>query len=1024
MARLIDGLSERERKRVLTDPVAASWPTASPTGWHAAAAHPFQGAWTRRRLPQQPARRLPREARVRPARHVHARHDLRPVPRVVGALVDPHQLRPVRRTAGERGRPRQRRGDRGPARRRRRPRRGRQTSADVLGALARCSDPEAWQALDRLLRSAGRQEGLRQAILETTDLAHPGARRLIVTTVVDEGYTRFASAIRAVGTWWGEEFEVRQDKQVRTHLATWLPMLDAPPDDLAALRRGRRAPGVATPMRSATPRRRWPSRRTSSATSPPSTDWPRCGCRARSTCRRRGGRRRCRADPDLRLRGSRDRGGHLDRVGQRPPAHRSRSRGRPRRPARPAEEDPDRRDRPHRQARDQDRPRSRRRRAPGLRTRRARGVASSPLWSSPAPVAGPRSSSRLRGRPRGATAPTLMAALTDLSSWNRSLAERALSGRRADHRGRSPLPRRALTRKASGQRTLALRFLDQAAAATSWPPPSPVCVPAPPTSSAEPTSSLRQPAQPPRGTRSSSRRRACSSYAPPTGRHRGAPRRAALRRRPPRRWRPTCSTSSTPWPSTSSATPRPRSSCTPSRSLWAPCTGSRGGARTSCRCQRCSVSGGRRPPPRSPTAAWSALLLADFRPHGEDAWAAKQSRRILGKVRWPKDEDREGPTCPGLEVVEALARTVAARLVGRSLPLRRAATSRSALARQPPPASGRGARGARREAASDDPVGQRDDVDCRDTHGRAGSRRAGSTSTAGACSRRCQLEEVWATLRWLDEPEGSFDPVDGTYVAGNLREPGVYAWGAERAPAAPFRKRPPGGIALSAYDAGIAARADVIDSLLGGSPHRERDPLPEGDPTPAARVDPARRRARRRGRGARRAGRGGGRARRPPGTDDVRWLAQISSVPGVQRVTDLLLALGTRPFARGYVTGGSREESLSRLVRASWPVAGEDDVTVDAALGRVPEKRLIEFAVYAPQWSGHVERVARLVRPRVLPSGGCTRTPRTTRWTVPAEIREEWARRGQPPHAPRGRRPGAGRDRRPVVRRDARRAGR
>src|ERR687898_397955 len=108
-------------------------------------------------------------------------------------------------------------------------------SPDVVGALSRCSDPEAWQVLDRLLRAAGRQEGLRQSILEHTDLAHPGARELFIRTVVDEGYTRFASAIRAVGTWWGEEFEVRQDKQVREHLATWLPMLAEPPTDITSL---------------------------------------------------------------------------------------------------------------------------------------------------------------------------------------------------------------------------------------------------------------------------------------------------------------------------------------------------------------------------------------------------------------------------------------------------------------------------------------------------------------------------------------------------------------------------------------------------------------------------------------------------------------------------------------------------------------------------------------------------------------------------------------------------------------------
>ena len=47
----------------------------------------------------------------------------------------------------------------------------------VTRALLTCSQPSAWEFVEKLLIAAQRQEGLRQVILEAVDEAHPGAFR-------------------------------------------------------------------------------------------------------------------------------------------------------------------------------------------------------------------------------------------------------------------------------------------------------------------------------------------------------------------------------------------------------------------------------------------------------------------------------------------------------------------------------------------------------------------------------------------------------------------------------------------------------------------------------------------------------------------------------------------------------------------------------------------------------------------------------------------------------------------------------
>jgi hypothetical protein len=78
-----------------------------------------------------------------------------------------------------------------------------QMGRHVTRALMSCSRPDAWAFVERLLLAAQRQEGLRQVILEAADESHPQAFRRMLRLIVDEHLTRFSSVIRAADTWFG-----------------------------------------------------------------------------------------------------------------------------------------------------------------------------------------------------------------------------------------------------------------------------------------------------------------------------------------------------------------------------------------------------------------------------------------------------------------------------------------------------------------------------------------------------------------------------------------------------------------------------------------------------------------------------------------------------------------------------------------------------------------------------------------------------------------------------------------------------
>ena len=85
-------------------------------------------------------------------------------------------------------------------------------SRSGVKALLTCGNPQAWDAVERLVIAAQRQEGMRQTVFEAADEVHPEAFRRLVRLVVDDKLTRFASVVRSFGVWLGLPADVTDRK--------------------------------------------------------------------------------------------------------------------------------------------------------------------------------------------------------------------------------------------------------------------------------------------------------------------------------------------------------------------------------------------------------------------------------------------------------------------------------------------------------------------------------------------------------------------------------------------------------------------------------------------------------------------------------------------------------------------------------------------------------------------------------------------------------------------------------------------
>lgn len=98
----------------------------------------------------------------------------------------------------------------------------------VYSAFLLSNRPAGWELMEKALLAAQRQEGLRQAILETIDLSHPEAFRRMLRLVLDQDLIRFSSVVRAVDVWFGNLWSAASGGIIKKMLAQVVVFLEDP----------------------------------------------------------------------------------------------------------------------------------------------------------------------------------------------------------------------------------------------------------------------------------------------------------------------------------------------------------------------------------------------------------------------------------------------------------------------------------------------------------------------------------------------------------------------------------------------------------------------------------------------------------------------------------------------------------------------------------------------------------------------------------------------------------------------------
>jgi hypothetical protein len=88
----------------------------------------------------------------------------------------------------------------------------------IIKALLNCNKPEAWIIVEKLLLAAQRQEGLRQTILESLDETSIGALKYMIQVLIDHDLARFSSVVRSIDVWAGLGWESERETTVRSFL--------------------------------------------------------------------------------------------------------------------------------------------------------------------------------------------------------------------------------------------------------------------------------------------------------------------------------------------------------------------------------------------------------------------------------------------------------------------------------------------------------------------------------------------------------------------------------------------------------------------------------------------------------------------------------------------------------------------------------------------------------------------------------------------------------------------------------------
>ncbi|MBP1650898.1 MAG: hypothetical protein H6Q26_1055 [Bacteroidetes bacterium] len=92
-------------------------------------------------------------------------------------------------------------------------------SHNIIKALLMSEREDCWVLVEKLLIAAQRQEGLRQSIVESIDTSTIGAFRHMIKVIAENKLTRFAAVIRAIDVWAGVSWEAEKESAINAFLS-------------------------------------------------------------------------------------------------------------------------------------------------------------------------------------------------------------------------------------------------------------------------------------------------------------------------------------------------------------------------------------------------------------------------------------------------------------------------------------------------------------------------------------------------------------------------------------------------------------------------------------------------------------------------------------------------------------------------------------------------------------------------------------------------------------------------------------
>jgi Family of unknown function (DUF5724)/Domain of unknown function (DUF4132) len=110
--------------------------------------------------------------------------------------------------------------------------------AHITHTLLAANRSDGWDFIMRMLVAAQRQEGLRQVILQAVQGAQPAILPLMLHTILDHDLARFSSVTLLVNQWFGTRFDSAQQSAVRHFIQRAVEMLDNAEIRNAALEAG------------------------------------------------------------------------------------------------------------------------------------------------------------------------------------------------------------------------------------------------------------------------------------------------------------------------------------------------------------------------------------------------------------------------------------------------------------------------------------------------------------------------------------------------------------------------------------------------------------------------------------------------------------------------------------------------------------------------------------------------------------------------------------------------------------------